>query len=55
LGFFDLNSYRQYRYFLFFGYDEKTKVIQRRLNRYPDIPGNGEQQGIIPEFWENAY
>jgi hypothetical protein len=55
LGFFDLNSYRQYRYFLFFGYDEKTKVIQRRLNRYPDIPGNGELQGIIPEFWENAY
>jgi hypothetical protein len=55
VGFFDLNSYRQYRYFLNFGNNEKSKVIQRRLNRYPDIPDGGYVRGIPPEFWENNY
>lgn len=53
LGFFDLNSYRQYRYFLKFGNIENDKVIQRRLNRYLDIPDNGSQYGVPPDFWEN--
>lgn len=55
LGFFDLNSYRQYRYFLNLGSSEKSKVIQRRLNRQPEIPDVGFVRGIPPEFWENNY
>jgi hypothetical protein len=55
VGFFDLNSYRQYRYFLNLGYDEKSKVIQRRLSRYPDIPIDGYVRGTPPAFWEKNY
>jgi hypothetical protein len=55
VGFFDLNSYRQYRYFFYFGYDQTGKVIQRRLNRYPEIPEGGNQLGIQPAFWEPIY
>jgi hypothetical protein len=54
-GFFDLNSYRQYRYFLKLGNNENDQVIQRRLNRYPDIPDEGIQEGVYPDFWENYY
>lgn len=53
LGFFDLNSYRQYRYYLSLGTGPDDQVIQRRLNRYPDIPDEGFQIGTRPEFWEN--
>lgn len=55
LGFFDLNSYRQYRYFLNLGYNEKSKVIQRRLNRYPIITDEGYVRGFLPDFWETNY
>jgi len=55
LGFFDLNSYRQYRYFLNLGLNEKSTVIQRRLNSYPVIPDGGYTRGVPPEFWENNY
>jgi len=53
LGYFAVNSYRQYRYFLNLGYDEKSEMIQRQIFRYPDIPQYGEQAGVIPYFWEN--
>ncbi len=52
LGFFDLNSYRQYRYFLNLGTGPDTQVIQRRLNTYPDIPDEGYEIGTRPSFWE---
>ncbi len=53
LGFFDLNSYRQYRYFLRLGYNESSFVNLRQINRYPDIPDEGTTVGFIPDFWEN--
>lgn len=53
LGFFDLNSYRQYRYFMnIFGNSEMNFIIQRRINRYPDIPGRGYVELNPPVFWE---
>jgi len=53
-GFFDLNSYRQYRYFLRIGMriNVENYAIQRRINRYPDIPYYGSVFGGRPEFWE---
>lgn len=56
LGFFDLNSYRQHRYYLYLGNGDERLVIQRRINRYPDIPPGGyKDDGTFPEFWENKY
>lgn len=55
LGFFDLNSYRQYRYYLSLGTGPDDQVIQRRLNSYPGIPDKGYQIGIRPSFWETNY
>lgn len=52
LGFFDLNSYRQYRYFLYMGDSGDDNVVQRRLNRYPEIPWDGYTRGTPPTFWE---
>jgi hypothetical protein len=52
LGFFDLNSYRQYRYYLYLGTDETSTVIQRRLNKYPDISNEGYTTDTPPSFWE---
>ncbi|MDP2337615.1 MAG: DUF4249 domain-containing protein [Bacteroidota bacterium] len=56
LGFFDLNSYRQYRYFLDLGAGDETTVVQRRLNHFYIIPNDGYfDNGIRPAFWENKY
>lgn len=55
LGFFELASYRQYRYYFYFGTGPDNQVIQRRLNRYPDIPDNGFTRGIRPIFWERNF
>jgi len=55
LGFFDVNSYRQYRYFLNIGSNERSTVVQRRLNSYPHIPDRGYERGNPPEFWETNY
>ena len=53
LGFFELNSYRQYRYYLNLGSGGDNQVRQRRLSRYPDIPYNdGFLMGKFPPFWE---
>ncbi len=55
LGFFDMTSYRQYRYYLNLGSGPDNQVIQRRLNRYPEIPEDGYEIGTRPYFWENNY
>jgi hypothetical protein len=55
LGFFDLNSYRQYRYFISLGYSELGTVIQRRINRNMAIPDQGYYVGDFPPFWEYLY
>lgn len=55
LGFFNLNSYRQYRYFLNLGNGDDKTVIQRRLNRYLDISNEGYLIGRQPAFWETNY
>jgi len=55
LGFFDVSSYRQYRYYFNFGTGPDYEVIQRRLNRYFDIPDHGCQESTHPAFWENNY
>jgi hypothetical protein len=54
VGFFDLNSYRQYRYFIYLS-GQDSKVYQHRINRHLDIPGSGSVEGAPPEFWENIY
>ena len=55
LGFFDLNSYRQYRYFLNLGTGPDNQVVQRRLNRYLEIPYEGHLIGERPLFWESNH
>jgi hypothetical protein len=52
MGFFDLNSYRQYRYYMNFGIDEKSSVIVHQIDSYPVIPDNGYQIGSYPSFWK---
>lgn len=52
LGFFDLCSYKQYRYFVNTGQGSDTQVIIRKLTRFYDIPGNGYSIGNPPVFWE---
>lgn len=54
LGFFDLNSYRQYRYYLNLSTHDEM-CVQRRLNRYPEIPSKGYLIGYRPAFWEFRY
>jgi hypothetical protein len=54
LGFFDLSSYRQYRYYLNLGTGADNQVFQRRLYRYFDIPDRGDTTKH-PDFWENNY
>lgn len=51
-GNFNLNSYKQHRYFFYLGSNEKSKVIRRQINHYQDIPARGLFQGIPPSFWE---
>lgn len=52
LGFFDLNSYRQYRYFINPGINEESRVILWQINWYPDIPDEGNMLDARPSFWE---
>lgn len=39
-GYFDLNSFRQYRYYFYLN-PPPGKYIEREIFRYPDIPGTG--------------
>jgi len=50
-GYFDLNSYKQSRYYLML-FNPKDSVYQRQLFTYPDIPNNGQKVGIPPDWWQ---
>lgn len=52
LGYFNLNSYRHYRYYLNLGFSQKNKLIKHEIKKYPEIPDRGYVRGIPPEFWE---
>lgn len=53
LGFFDLNSYRQYRYYFYsFGSGEGSEVIPHRLNSYFNISGRVATIGNMAFFRE---
>ncbi len=52
-GYFDLNSYRQYRYYLYFTDPQPTgSITVRELTRYPTIPGEGQTTYYPPKWWE---
>ena len=53
VGFFNVNSYRQHRYFIRTGSASDDDVPQRKINRYPVIPDNGYLIGAFPTFWES--
>lgn len=55
LGFFDLNSYRQQRYYLNMGLNENSGVSFHEIFRYIEIPLRGDTLGNRPEFWEYNY
>jgi len=50
-GYFDLNSYRQYRYFLYCT-SPNTDVIQRQIFNYPLITDEGDIIFTPPDWWE---
>ena len=55
LGFFDLNSYKQYRYYLNLGSGKDITVVLRKLDQYFDIPDRGYKKDEPPVFWETNY
>ena len=55
LGFFDMNSYKQYRYYLNLGTGTDETVVLRQLYQYFDIPDRGFKKDFPPEFWETNY
>ena len=50
-GYFELNSYRQYSYYLFL-YNPMGAITLRQIFRYPDIPVEGTKVDLPPEWWE---
>lgn len=50
-GYFDMNSYRQYRYYLNLS-GPNTAITLRQIFQYPDIPDSGQTEGLPPEWWE---
>ncbi len=55
MGFFDLNSYSQYRYYLNIGASDENPVVLRRLTKFYDIPDRGYKRTNPPDFWETNY
>jgi hypothetical protein len=55
LGNFEVNSYRQYRYYFNLWGIDQGKVLLRELYRYPEIPNEGTSFRIVPDFWEYTY
>jgi len=55
MGFFDLNSYTQYRYYLNLGTGNDNSVVLRRLTKFFAIPDRGYKKNNPPDFWENNY
>ena len=51
-GYFDLNSYRQYRYYTNL-YAQEKDIKLRQIYRYPNIPDKGQIYDWPPEWWEN--
>ena len=52
-GYFDLNSYRQYRYYLYMsGPNQDNANKPRQIFRYPYIPDNGDIAVSPPTWWE---
>ena len=52
LGYFDLNSFKQYRYFMRLGNGDDRSVIIYPVFRFFDIPDSGYEIGSHPEFWQ---
>jgi len=50
-GYFDLNSYRQFRYATK-NEVQKDGTKLRQILRYPDIPDYGRKQDMAPDWWE---
>ena len=50
-GYFDLNSYRQYRYYLYIS-NPNAAIILRQIFSYPNIPDDGDQMFSPPDWWE---
>jgi hypothetical protein len=55
LGNFEVNSYRQYRYYFNLWGIDQGKVLLREIYRYPEITNEGTSFRIVPEFWEYTY
>ena len=52
-GYFDLNSYRQYRYYLYFTNPSPGGAnTTREITRYPTIPDEGITIAYPPTWWE---
>ena len=52
-GYFDLNSYKQERFYIFMsGPNPNNSVVFRQIFKYPYIPDTGETVGFPPEWWE---
>ena len=52
-GYFDLNSYQQYRYYIYMSApDPNNPIIPRQIFRYPYIPDSGETVTYPPDWWE---
>lgn len=55
LGFFDMNSFKQYRYYLNLGTGTDQTVVLRQLDQFFEIPDRGFKKDIPPIFWETNY
>jgi hypothetical protein len=52
-GYFDLNSYKQYRYYLYFtDPSPKSSITIREITRYPYISSEGQTIEYPPDWWE---
>jgi hypothetical protein len=52
-GYFDLNSTRQYRYFISFSdLQPNDNLVTRELTNYPEISIEGKTVNLRPEWWE---
>ena len=52
-GYFDLNSYKQERFYIYLpGPNPNNSVAIRQIFNHPYIPDNGENVGFSPDWWE---
>jgi len=50
-GYFELNSYRHFRYFIYTSGPDYP-IIMRQIFTYPDIPYDGKHPGFRPDWWQ---